>query len=418
VQVRDFLHPEGGRKAPLHWWCKPPSLPVKQAPKPAPTPAKPKAKAGLAKTANNSKLQPGMPTKPVSPAADADATASVDHQVTADQLAVPAGNVRTAKQKQLAAKSKSVKKMAKARRQSKAEESHSLDVEPAQPMLMQVVDIAAPSTVLQPATEQPALPGPSKQTKPAASKRVSSQGLNGVSAFSARALSELMEDGPLLEALQDLLTALQAQETVTPADNSNTSSAATTSVPTAELTSLPTDGICPAEVQADAGARQQPAGPSGPLNDASFAADTDTEGQRKAEVGPSAALGGLGNAPDLVKVEGSRQAEPAVVALAGRPARQESKRLRGKAAALAKALGLGTAGVVKPRSKASRPAVQPEQSQGATHTMTLVCTTFSPAPLMHVGSIGHLGFAFLQSWLPAYGGLEQPVSDGCSCTLV
>ncbi|KAL0051651.1 hypothetical protein WJX82_011245 [Trebouxia sp. C0006] len=31
-QVRDFLHPKGGRKAPQHWWCKPPAMPAQQAP--------------------------------------------------------------------------------------------------------------------------------------------------------------------------------------------------------------------------------------------------------------------------------------------------------------------------------------------------------------------------------------------------
>ena len=69
-----------------------------------------------------------------------------------------------------------------------------------------------------------------------------------------------------------------------------------------------------------------------------------------------------------VKAEGGIYADAAAAAAAGRAGgqlgRQESKRLRGKAAALAKALGLNTAGVVQHCFTASNVDVQVGQSEG------------------------------------------------------
>ncbi len=66
-----------------------------------------------------------------------------------------------------------------------------------------------------------------------------------------------------------------------------------------------------------------------------------------------------------VKAEGGSHADAAAAGRAGgQLGRQENKRLRGKAAALAKALGLNTAGVAQHCFTASNVDVQVGQSEG------------------------------------------------------
>lgn len=395
AQVRDFLHPSRGRKAPQHWWCKPPASAhtqqaLAQAASPAPAPGS-KRKAADNKGAQSTKKQATTAAKRVSRPGTTAAVVPVDSAAAAAATAeqVPAA-VEGAKpsQNRSAGKAKSAKKTAA----QIGSESNPEQV----PTLVSSTDAARDATALpvadpaaaspeqmveraiQPAKAQPTLPG--RQTKVAVPRQVAGQGLGGVSAFSARALSELMEDGPLLEALQHLLTALQAQDVVAPLVGSNTRLAAVpVAVPSMTTPSLAGSAGVPADSQSNVGTSQDLAGPdlavpSSSSAPAAAAANDDVGAQQSSQAGPAAVPEDLPCALP-VKAEGGNQAETAagrVDAQAGGLGRQEGKRLRGNAAVLAKALGLGTAGDTKHRPTASKAEVQAGQSAGAGYA-TLDC---------------------------------------------
>ncbi len=378
LQVRDFLHPKGGRKAPQHWWCKPPAMPAQQAPTAVPqrtlAPSKRKAAAVTTsqppkdKSAKAAKLESDVAA--AATPADGDATAGLDGAAAADQPAAGAAARSQQKRKLSTAKTKSAKHMpltdtnSQPQRQMPGPAAHSTATEHATAM----ADLAAPSTELEPVTlpaiAHPALPGASRQNKAAAPRKVSGQGLGGVSAFSARALSDLMEDGPLLEALQDLLTAMHVPSAIAPATANRGAAAATLNLADSKAKQV--------DINSNAAAGQEPAGPVAALVDgAATIPAAASHAQQGSMAGVSLVSSELPQASvKPVKAEGGSHAGAAAAAAAaagragGQLGRQESKRLRGKAAALAKALGLNTAGVVQHCFTASNVDVQEGQSEG------------------------------------------------------
>ena len=375
--MRDFLHPKGGRKAPQHWWCKPPAMPIQHAPAAVPhravAPSKRKAAAVTAspppkdKSAKAAKLEPEAAA---AAPADGDATAGLN-AAAANQPA--AGGAARLQQKRK--RSTSLTKIAKhmpltdtksePQRQMPGLATHSTATEHATAM----ADLAAPATELEPVTlpaiAQPALPGASRQNKAAAPRKVSGQALGGVSAFSARALSDLMEDGPLLEALQDLLTAMQVPSPTAPATANSDIAAATLNLAESKAKQV--------DMKSNAAAGQEPAGPAAALVDgAATAPAAASHAQQRSMADVSLVSSELPQASIVpVKAEGGSHADAAAAAAAaaagragGQLGRQESKRLRGKAAALAKALGLNTAGVAQHCFTASNVDVQVGQSEG------------------------------------------------------
>lgn len=377
LQVRDFLHPKGGRKAPQHWWCKPPAMPAQQAPTAVPqrTLAPSKRKAAAVTTSQPPKDESAKAAKLESDVAaaatpaDGDATAGLDGAAAADQpAACAAARSQKQKRKLSTAKTKSAKHMpltdtnSQPQRQMPGPAAHSTATEHA----MAMADLAAPSTELEPVTlpaiAHPALPWASRQNKAAAPRKVSGQGLGGVSAFSARALSDLMEDGPLLEALQDLLTAMHIPSAIAPATANRGAAAATLNLADSKAKQV--------DINSNAAAGQEPAGPVAALVDgAATIPAAASHAQQGSMAGVSLVSSELPQASvKPAKAEGGSHAGAAAAAAAGRAGgqlgRQESKRLRGKAAALAKALGLNNAGVVQHCFTASNVDVQEGQSEG------------------------------------------------------
>ena len=373
LQVRDFLHPKGGRKAPQHWWCKPPAMPAQQAPAAAPhktpTPSKRKAAAVMAsqppkdKSAKAAKLESDAAA---AAPADGDAAAGVDSAAVAHQPAAGAAARSQQKRKLSTAMTKSAKHMpstdteSQAQRQMPGLATQSTASEHATAM----ADLAAPSTELEPVTlpaiAPPALPGATRQNKAAAPRKVSGQGLGGVSAFSARALSDLMEDGPLLEALQDLLTAMQVPSATAPATANRDAAAATLNLAESKAQQV--------DINSNAAAGQEPAGPAAALVDGAAATPAAvSHAQQRSTAGVLLVSSELPEASvKPVKAEGGSHADAAAAAgrAGGQLGRQDSKRLRGKAAALAKALVLNTAGGAQHCFTASNVDVQVGQPEG------------------------------------------------------
>jgi len=370
--VRDFLHPKGGRKAPQHWWCKPPAMPAQQAPAATPhrtlTPSKRKAAAVTAsqaptdKSAKAAKLESDAAA--AATPADGDATAGLDGAAAADQPAAGAAARSQQKQKLSTAKTKIAKHMPLTESQPQRQIPDLATRSTATEHATAMADPAAPATELEPVTlpaiAQPALPGASRQNKAAAPRKVSGQGLAGVSAFSARALSDLMEDGPLLEALQDLLTAMQVPSPTAPAIANRDTAAATHNLAESKAEQV--------DIKSNAAAAQEPAGPAAALVDsaATIPATAASHAQQRSMAGVSLVSSELPQASVMpVKAEGGSHADAAAAGRAGgQLGRQENKRLRGKAAALAKALGLNTAGVAQHCFTASNVDVQVGQSEG------------------------------------------------------
>ncbi len=374
LQVRDFLHPKGGREAPQHWWCKPPAMPAHQAPTAAPhgtlAPSKRKAAAVTASQPpkDTSTKAAKLESDPAAAApADGDATAGSDGAAVANQPAAGAAARSQQKRKLSTAKTKSAKHMPLTDTESQPQTqmpglaTHSTASEHATAM----ADLAAPATELEPVTlpaiAQPALPGASRQNKAAAPRKVSGQGLGGVSAFSARALSDLMEDGPLLEALQDLLTAMQVPSAAAYATANRHTAAATLNLAESKAEQV--------DMNSNAAAGQEPAGPAAALVDGAAAIPAAaSHAQQRSMAGVSLVSLMLPQASIMpMKAEGGSHADAAAVAggrAGGQLGRQESKRLRGKAAALAKALGLNTAGVAQHCFTASNVDMQVGQSEG------------------------------------------------------
>ena len=373
LQVRDFLHPKGGRKAPQHWWCKPPAMPVQHALTAVPhrtlAPSKRKAAAVMASQPHKDKSAKAAKVEPDAAAAapaDGDATAGLNGAAAANQPA--AGGAARSQQKRK--RSTSMTTVAKhmpltdtksqPQRQMPGLATHSTATEDA----MATADLAAHARELEPVTlpaiAQPALPGASRQNKAAAPRKVSGQGLGGVSAFSARALSDLMEDGPLLEALQDLLNAMQVPSGTAPATANRDIAAATLNLAESKAKQV--------DINSDAAAGQEPAGPAAALVDgAATIPAAASHAQQRSMAGASMVLSELPQASMMpVKAEGGIYADAAAAAgrASGQLGRQERKRLRGKAAALAKALGLNTAGVAQHCFTASNVDVQVGQSEG------------------------------------------------------
>ncbi len=347
-------------------------MPAQQAPAATPhrtlTPSKRKAAAVTAsqaptdKSAKAAKLESDAAA--AATPADGDATAGLDGAAAADQPAAGAAARSQQKQKLSTAKTKIAKHMPLTESQPQRQIPDLATRSTATEHATAMADPAAPATELEPVTlpaiAQPALPGASRQNKAAAPRKVSGQGLAGVSAFSARALSDLMEDGPLLEALQDLLTAMQVPSPTAPAIANRDTAAATHNLAESKAEQV--------DIKSNAAAAQEPAGPAAALVDsaATIPATAASHAQQRSMAGVSLVSSELPQASVMpVKAEGGSHADAAAAGRAGgQLGRQENKRLRGKAAALAKALGLNTAGVAQHCFTASNVDVQVGQSEG------------------------------------------------------
>lgn len=285
LQVCDFVHVHARRSAPQDWWCKPPALPA---------PARKHAKAA---TANNvqhkhptsaggqrlqTQRQPATAMKPKTAAklrVDASSTPATHPLATelleAQCASAPAALKQGSKRKHTASNGKHAKAKAavptspafdqaasgsavaeptngavadpapvpEAAGASKASVAPTAAAQARPSSLPSTADAAATSASVVPALlpdhsasgAKDAIP-PNKRAKTAASKTASGQDTNSISASTTRALSDLMEDAPLLEALQELLAsigaALPSKPTMHQAVTADLNTNGTTSQPT------------------------------------------------------------------------------------------------------------------------------------------------------------------------------------------
>ena len=384
MQVRDFLHPHAVRKSPQHWWCKPPvqhlkpaaqhapkSTPRaakpanKAAPKAATAPPKPSSQAPAAEPPQATVTRHGrvmkLPARLASQAA-AEAASSEDEDMDSTAGQALAANAKESNQKprKSPVKPRSSNKMLQVSNEAQPEDVPSqaagldatmVDAHPASGRL-------EVSGAVQLASNQVNQPAP-KQRRASVSSKGVNQGVRLGSGFLAKALGQLMDDGYLLEALQDLLAAMPklepvplAQDTVPPPNNNAVFQAATSnlehgsiSMPEVELGAQgKAESLGAAELQirsasvSAAKAEEQGVstgdqpGSKSVLKIAGQPADTDCIAQQPAEV-PSAALS-------------------ATMGKAVLP-----KRLKGGAAVLAKVLNLNMLAPSEPQPKANTSAL-------------------------------------------------------------
>ena len=269
-----------------------------------------------------------------------------------------------------------------------------------------LADLAAPSAVLhsgtRPRIAQTSHFDYSKVKRPAAARRPSASGSGKATAFSARTLSDLMEDVPLLEALKDLLSSLQPQQAPKPAASEAEHAMQLQQTPSIALpegthglqfqqapgSTLPeaaqglpmSTALGPAVIndKSSAGAAHEPAGPS--CTDPGLLQSAVAEQHRRQGDLAATQLAGL---PEAGQAEVKPQPEPSTAEApmppqATQPNRQDAKRLRGKAAVLAKALGLDVKGVVKLSSAPKKPG----HSNGSL-AASVCCCDFSTLEKRH-----------------------------------
>ena len=391
LQVRDFLHPHAVRKAPQHWWCKPPAQPVKQAlkpanathksaakathqatpqaaaktaakaaPKAATAPAKSKASAPVATRPQTPMTQRGRVTKLPSRLA-ANATAEVpsdDDDVESRATAVDAtiADAKSSKARKSAANLRTSKKALQAGSQTQAAplSSQSTDMNPCA-AVTQLHAVADPAEQL---VRHNVDPGQAPQLPPGKQKKAShtfSQAVGNGSGFLAKALGQLMDEGHLLEALQELLAALPRAEPLqsphkngplpAPGDEIIQPALPSTLNPrdTAQLGTYPPAEAMPRgsdAAETKTGAATLPA--------------AKVEGQQGyTDVQPASALAPL--QPGGISPAGSQEAASEA---GGAPAGAKAvlpRRLKGGAAVLAKVFGLDMLAIAKQHLQAGQP---------------------------------------------------------------
>lgn len=415
LQVRDFIRVAGERSAPENWWCKPSAGPgsAKQQVKtdhvkpPTPRPA-----AGKHSQAQKVPATTGQAR--ADQAAPSDMHASTGELGQALCAAAPLAPRHSTKRKRMATATKHTGRGSGSVSQPAEDQTAAADTASAAPAdeLVSLAELSAASLASTSAALQPALPGAASAAtsapsvppqhavatcsgipanKMAKTAAKAAQETGGVSVSAARALSQLMQDGQLLEALQELLASLHVH-TAASSHPAAMSGQATRAGPEPHVVKAAT--ASQASVPAEASVGQAPTLVSEPADEteaslsAPFLANGNAQlpGEAKAvpdvlvakAEAPVAALAAM-SAPDsaptlesaLPATEQSSVAMvpvstlaatpiPPVLALAapsstklaaaatmtapaaqaGSSGQQAGKRLRGKAAALAKALGL------------------------------------------------------------------------------
>lgn len=482
MQVCNFVQVEPPRSAPQDWWCKAAALPA---------PARKQPKAALAKATSGKASTPkpsstavksGQAQKQAAttlkPSAAAKLKAGKSGTPTAEPLpaealqarcvTAPAALKQGSKRKHVNSNSKQTRRKADAATQPAQGPSASgsevavlanAEASPVAPEPSGHLEpSAAPanaaeaaaggmltsaaagqaSTVPVPAllTEQlapvaiDAVP-PNKWAKTAASKKASATDTGGVSAVTARALRDMMEDEPLLEALQELLDSVGAALPGKPS-TANTSNAgvalyncapqpqqaaqttAAASVPfgtstqTADLGSgvaPPPVGngnlsagsntanampdvaqAAPSSLNAEHGAAasleddmasQAPATAADPRAATATVAPVEAMPAASLQPAPLVATAAGSSASHLLSEEVAASAAPVVekAAAQGGAGKQGSKRLRGRAAVLAKALGLSKSRAVKENLKRAQQGLSAEAKPGQAHRTLAACAS-------------------------------------------
>lgn len=394
MQVRDFLHPYAVRKPPQHWWCKAPLQPLKQAPQAAPksapkavkkpalkavpkaasVPAKTSSQAAAAKRLQAPVTQRGRVTKlpaRLATEAAADGASSGDEAMDSTAVGRSAAAAKSPKQhkpRKSAMKPRSSKKtfsdshvQLEAVSSQPAELANSMDDEAlaAGPSVL--------SAAVQPAlreADQPARAVPSKQRRSSVPRKGVSQLVGAGSGFLAKALGQLMDDGHLLEALQDLLAAMPqaepaaCEQSTIPLPASKDVSQAAPSNLGHSSTSVPEDKLDTEARSVFAGAAGALLGPQSML-------------AAKAEDHRVPALCQLGSestpANEGQPAEADHNAKQPITmqsAAGGAPVGQVflAKRLKGSAAVLAKVLGLNMLAKAQPPARTGPSALLSGQS--------------------------------------------------------
>lgn len=386
MQVRDFLHPHAARKSPQHWWCKPPVQHLKPAaqlaPKSTPRAAKPAPKAALKAATAPPKASSQAPAADPPQAtvtrhgrvmklparlatqAAAEAASSEDEDIGGTAGQATAANAKDSKQKprKSPVKAKSSNKMLPISNEAQPEKVASqaagldasmIDAHPASGRL-------EVSGAMQPAANQVNQP---KQRRASASSKAVNQGVRLGSGFLAKALGQLMDDGHLLEALQDLLAAMPrleplplAQDTV-PSSNNNAVFQAATS-------NLEHGSIFMPEANLGAQAKAESPGASElQISSASvFAAKAEEQGVPIGDQPGSESAPENAGQPADTGCTAQQPAEVPSTALSATMGKAVlPKRLKGGAALLAKVLNLNMLAPSDPQPKASTSALQSGQ---------------------------------------------------------
>ena len=391
MQVRDFLHPYALRKSPQHWWCKPPVQPLKLPPQPAPkttlkaakpapkaapkaasVPAKISSQAPAAKRLQAPVTQRGRVTKlPARLASDGAAglASSADEDVDATAGGAAAVNTNGLKQKPR-------KSLANPRSSNKTlhagsamqlgampSQAADLDANLGEPLVRNISGPSVLSAAMQPAPHQvtqPAHIGPSKHRKVSVSGRGVNQASGAGSGFLAKALGQLMDDGHLLEALQDLLAAMPKQEPASPLQNTSPSQESTP-CPQAAPSNLGNSIPSLPEAKLDAEARKGSACGAELGTSAEAMPAAKTEELRVSAGGLPGSESAIENAgqradPDHIAQQAAEEQSAAASAPVSRAILP--KRLKGGAAVLAKVLGLNMLAPSLPQGKNGTTALQ------------------------------------------------------------
>ena len=482
MQVCNFVQVEAPRSAPQDWWCKAAALPA---------PARKQPKAALAKATSckarapkpsSTAVKSGQAQKQAAttlkPSAAAKLKAGKSGTPTAEPLpaealqarcvTAPAALKQGSKRKHVSSNGKQTRRKgdaatlpAQGPSASGSEEAVLANAEasPAAPEpsghlessaapanaaeaaaagVLTSAAAAEASTVPVPAllTEQlvphatDAVP-PNKRAKTAASKKASVTETGGVSAVTARALRDMMEDEPLLEALQELLDSVGAALPAKPstANTSNAGVALSCSVPqpvqaaqttaasmpigtstqTADLgSSMATLPVSSGSLSAgsgtatavpdDAQAAPRPSNAehhgAASLEDSMASQAPDTAADPPATTvtvapvepmlaasllpAPLVATAAGSSASHLhLGEEAATSAAPVVekAAAQGGADKQGNKRLRGRAAVLARALGLSKSRAVKPHLKNAQQGLSAEAKPGQAHRTLAACAS-------------------------------------------
>lgn len=390
MQVRDFLHPHAVRKSPQHWWCKPPvqnakppSQPAprttpravrpahKAAPKAASVPAKTTSQAPAAKRPQAPVTQSGrltkLPARLASEAA-AEVASSEDDDVGGTAAGPGAANAKDLKQKprKSAAKVRSSNKTLHASNGVQPEEvsSQAAGLNSSKGDTNFASGPSVLSTALQPVLNQANQPAP-KQRRASASSKGVDPGVGLRSKFLAKALGQLMDDGHLLEALQDLLAAIPKLEPTPPLQNTAPvqNSKAVSQYESGNLGHSSTSMPESVELGAHAKAESASAAELQISSELVPAAKAEEQGVPDGgQVGsePAPKHAGQPTETDCIAQQPAEAPSTALSATMGNLILP--KRLKGGAAVLAKVLNLNMLAPSQPQPKAGTPALQSGQS--------------------------------------------------------
>lgn len=477
TQVCNFVHVQALRSAPKDWWCKPAALPAAARKLQQPTAARtttarvttplPPSATAKRKQAHKPACTTAKIKASAKPSADSTATPPADPntaagaRVLALPATAPAALKQAGKRKSAASAAKQAKKVMKTGQEPNQQpeakpvvtESANQAAAPEPSGILEapvlalssvpadrvgipsvtdsdavVQSLAAPTTEVLPALLQAQPAGaadgsvpPNKRARTATGKAGSGQDASSASAFTARALAELMNDDVLTEALQDLLIAIgvylpsqyQMQVASTASATQLGNTAGDSAVAPHAINTVPQignpeaqhDGLHPAgsnvgpghgSAETMAAATDMIKPEDAPPTAAVATVASAESAPATAAVDPAAAapartaMGPLTGAPDHQAMPSTDAVATASAAFAAGPLSEVampasaaqpdsapaqhanagkhtgSKRLRGKASVLAKALGLNKSRAVKQHAKCAQPDLNIDIQAGET----------------------------------------------------